>query len=568
MIGCATGERAVVHEGPVNAHPLADEDMVDAQERQARGERRPGPAAGLDLRIPETPRQQAVGRRARNGVEVAGENDARTLRHLRPEPARPDQGLGLPHALAAEQAEMGDEDLQLHPVDRHLHPERPARLAARRQSAGLDQTRRQGRQQRISVALLLEVERGMEMRDHAEVSGDGLGLVDAAAARPLHVHLLQGDDVRPALGDHGGDTAGIELAVCAEATVHVVGHHPQPTAHAFLSFLRTSWEPEKPGFRSDPSGKGKRMKRSHILHALVAGAVLVAGWLVYRTLSQYTWEDIRSSIAAIPAVNFALALAFAACSYVCLTFFDVLALRYAGKPLPYPRTALASFTSLSIGHNVGVAALSSGAVRYRFYSRWGLEAQEIAKLIVFCGVTVGLGLVTLAGICLLALPGTAGKVAGIGTGASLALGLACLLLGVIYLALAALVRGELKVRSWRFALPRPGIAALQIMVGTANFAFVAACLHQLLKGDAGYMETTAAYVVGNLTALVSHVPGGLGVLETAIGYLLGSAASIGALIAFRAVYFFIPLPLGLVCLLASEALVASKGETGLRNSPN
>lgn len=310
------------------------------------------------------------------------------------------------------------------------------------------------------------------------------------------------------------------------------------------------------------------MKRSHILHALVAGAVLVAGWLVYRTLSQYTWEDIRSSIAAIPAVNFALALAFAACSYACLTFFDVLALRYVGKPLPYPRTALASFTSLSIGHNVGVAALSSGAVRYRFYSRWGLEAQEIAKLIVFCGVTVGLGLVTLAGICLLALPGTAGKVAGIGTGASLALGLACLLLGVIYLALAAFVRGELKVRSWRFALPRPGIAALQIMVGTANFAFVAACLHQLLKGDAGYMETTAAYVVGNLTALVSHVPGGLGVLETAIGYLLGSAASIGALIAFRAVYFFIPLPLGLVCLLASEALVASKGETGLRNSPN
>lgn len=82
------------------------------------------------------------------------------------------------------------------------------------------------------------------------------------------------------------------------------------------------------------------------------------------------------------------------------------------------------------------------------------------------------------------------------------------------------------------------------------------------------MQTTAAYVVGNLTALVSHVPGGLGVLETAIGYLLGSAASIGALIAFRAVYFFIPLPLGLVCLLVSEALVASKGETRLRNSPN
>lgn len=306
------------------------------------------------------------------------------------------------------------------------------------------------------------------------------------------------------------------------------------------------------------------MKLTHILHALIALAVLVAGWLIYRTLAQYSWDDIRDSVAAIPKGNFVLALAFAACSYLCLTVFDFLALRYVGKPLSYPRAALASFTSLAIGHNVGVAALSSGAVRYRFYSRWGLDAEEIAKLIVFCGVTVGLGLITLAGLCLILLPGTAGKIAGLGTAASATLGIACLALGAIYLALAAFLRGELKIRSWRFALPPLHLAALQILVGTVNFACVAACLHQLLTGETGYMETTAAYVVGNLTALVSHVPGGLGVLEATIGFLLGGSASIGALIAFRVVYFFIPLPLGLVLLLASEALLGSNAATGLR----
>src|SRR5690606_13405904 len=287
----------------------------------------------------------------------------------------------------------------------------------------------------------------------------------------------------------------------------------------------------------------------HFLHTLVACAVLVAGWLIYRTLGQYSWEDIRQSVAAISRTRFSLALAFAACSYLCLTLFDFLALHYAGKPLSYPRAALASFTGLAIGHNVGVAALSSGAVRYRFYSRWGLDGEEIAKLIVFCGVTVGLGLVTLAGLCLVLLPGTAGRIAGLGTAASAALDLACLAVGAAYLALAAFVRGEVKVKSWRFALPEARIAALQILVGTVNFAFVAACLHQLLGDKADYMETTAAYVVGNLTALVSHVPGGLGVLEATIGFLLGGSASIGALIAFRVVYFFIPLPLGLVSLL-------------------
>ena len=308
------------------------------------------------------------------------------------------------------------------------------------------------------------------------------------------------------------------------------------------------------------------MKRTHILHALVALAVLVAGWLIYRTLNQYSFEDIRNSVAAIPKANFALALAFAACSYLCLTLFDFLALHYVGRPLSYPRAALASFTSLAIGHNVGVAALSSGAVRYRFYTRWGLGTEEIAKLIVFCGVTVGLGLITLAGLCLLLLPGTAGKVAGLGTMASAALGIACLALSALYLLLSAFLRGDVKVRNWRFALPAPRLAAAQIAVGTVNFAFVAACLHQLLSGEAGYMETTAAYVVGNLTALVSHVPGGLGVLEATIGFLLGGAASIGALIAFRVVYFFIPLPMGLVLLLASEALLDPKDATDLRKS--
>jgi uncharacterized membrane protein YbhN (UPF0104 family) len=308
------------------------------------------------------------------------------------------------------------------------------------------------------------------------------------------------------------------------------------------------------------------MKRTHILHALVACAVLVACWLVYRALSQYSWEEIRASLAEIPPTDFALALAFAACSYCCLTFFDFLALRYVGKPLSYPRTALASFTSLSIGHNVGVAALSSGAVRYRFYSRWGLTTEDIAKLIMFCGVTVGLGLVTLAGLCLVLFPGTAGRVAGLGAAASTLLGAGCLMVGAAYLALAFFVRGEVKVRSWRFALPVPRLAILQIIVGTTNFAFVAACLYQLLGGGAGYMETTAAYVVGNLTALVSHVPGGLGVLEATIRFLLASSATIGALVAFRAVYFFIPLPLGLVCLVTSEALLGPGSETGLRDN--
>ncbi|SIQ96956.1 hypothetical protein SAMN05880582_10577 [Rhizobium sp. RU20A] len=292
--------------------------------------------------------------------------------------------------------------------------------------------------------------------------------------------------------------------------------------------------------------------RRSLFNIVLVVATLAAMVLVYRGLSRYSYDEIRQSLAAISTGHMLAAIGFAALSYFALTFFDYLGLRYAGRPLSYGKAAIASFSGLSIGHNVGVAALSSGAVRYRFYSRYGLSNEEVAKVILFCGATVGIGLVTLAGISLVFLPDLAGRVAGLGVSGSRIAGIVCLLVIAAYLVAAAVVRGTVTVRKWTFDMPSLPLAIGQVAVGTANFVFVAACLHQLIGGDAGFGAVTAAYVVGNLAALVSHVPGGLGVLEATISYVMGGAASIGALIAFRFIYFFLPLPFGLACLFGGE----------------
>lgn len=299
------------------------------------------------------------------------------------------------------------------------------------------------------------------------------------------------------------------------------------------------------------------MTKRYLIRLLVVLSILLAAWLVYRGLSRYSFADIRTSVSEIPLRHFLAGLGFSALSYVCLTGFDALGLRYIGRPLPYHQSALASFTSLSIGHNVGIAALSSGAVRYRFYSRWGLTAEDVAKIILFCGLTVGLGLMTLTGLCLVIVPDSAARVSGLSAGSIRLVGAGCLLLSGVYLLLTAFVRGEVRIFKWRFDLPTLPIAAAQLVVGTANFACVAACLHQMIAGHADaatYLETATAFAMGNLMALVSHVPGGLGVMEATISYFIGGAASIGALIAFRVAYFFIPLPLGLLLLVISETL--------------
>ena len=296
------------------------------------------------------------------------------------------------------------------------------------------------------------------------------------------------------------------------------------------------------------------MPKKIIARTFIVAAIGVAGWLIYRTLRQYTFDEIVRSVLQIPVGHLLAGIGFVCLSYFCLTLFDTLAVRYVGQKLPYRQVALASFTSLSIGHNVGVAALSSGAVRYRFYSRWGLSVEQVAKIILFCGVTVGLGLMTLAGLCCMIMPESAARIIGLSESGARFLGIACLAGSFGYVVLAGFLRGSLRLFRWKFEMPPLQIAAGQVVVGTTNFLCVSACLHQLVLafGDAGFFETATAYVGANLTALVSHVPGGIGVLEATIAFLLGQSASIGALIAFRAIYFFLPLPLGLISLSIAE----------------
>jgi glycosyltransferase 2 family protein len=302
--------------------------------------------------------------------------------------------------------------------------------------------------------------------------------------------------------------------------------------------------------RRAPAGlKAQHRRRMAWLKRVAAVVVLgLAAFLIYRTLSGYSLGEIVQSVKAIPPLRLLFALAFAAGSYFCLSWFDWLAVRYAGKPLPYRQCALASFCSLSLGHNIGFAALSSGAIRYRFYSRFGLTPGEIAKVVIFCGVTVGFGMITLAGVALLLRSDLAAGMIGLTQPLALALGGVCLAVSAAYVITSALLRGArtLKIRNWSLPMPPWKFALAQIGVGSANYVCVAGCLHQTLSavGDVPYLAVAAAYVIANTGALITHVPGGLGVVESVVMFLLPGAGVIGALVMFRVIYYLVPLCTG------------------------
>jgi uncharacterized membrane protein YbhN (UPF0104 family) len=112
------------------------------------------------------------------------------------------------------------------------------------------------------------------------------------------------------------------------------------------------------------------------------------------------------------------------------------------------------------------------------------------------------------------------------------------------------------------------LAAGQVAVGCVNYLCVAACLHQLLGGAAaiGYLDVAAAYVVAHTGMIASHVPGGLGVLESIVLSLLPGASVLAALLMFRVVYFLAPLALGLALLGLSEIVLKPREEWPARET--
>ena len=79
---------------------------------------------------------------------------------------------------------------------------------------------------------------------------------------------------------------------------------------------------------------------------------------------------------------------FVAAGYVTLTFYDFFSLRTIGRSdVPYRVAALASFTSYSIGHNLGATVFTAAIVRLRIYSAWGLGVLDIAKMGFVTGLT-------------------------------------------------------------------------------------------------------------------------------------------------------------------------------------
>jgi uncharacterized membrane protein YbhN (UPF0104 family) len=291
--------------------------------------------------------------------------------------------------------------------------------------------------------------------------------------------------------------------------------------------------------------------RSRHLWALV-GVVAFAycAWRVGEFVSQFRPGDIIHWFSTVSAGKILASAVFAAASYATLTGFDYLGVRYAGRRLSYSNVAMASFVSVAVGYSLGPAPLGTGALRYLYYSRLGLDLEAFAKVVSLVMVTAIIGKLSLAGVVLLCDSATAAAFFQIDEVWIRAGAVAALASLGLYILLCATWRGNIRVASWTLALPSPAIALSQVVLGTIDYLCIVACLHQLMSASAPIAFTTVAtaYVFANFAVLLTHVPGGWGVLEFVILSFIPQLDAVGALIAFRALYYLAPLGLGLMLL--------------------
>ncbi len=294
------------------------------------------------------------------------------------------------------------------------------------------------------------------------------------------------------------------------------------------------------------------------LSALVPVALFCAALIaLHRLGGEFRLKDILAAFAAIGHWSVLLAIALTAGSYLALTGYERLALGFVGRTLPWSKYALTSFVAYAIGHNLGVAALSGGAIRYRIYTPLGFGAMEIARVVAFCTITFALGASTLAGVSLIVNAGEASSLLHSTAQLSITLGVLALCAVAGYLIACALRRTPLIWRGTSIELPTLGTALIQIALAAVDLALASAALYALLPASANisYLAFAGLYMVALAASLLSLVPGGLGVFETIMVLLLPGVPApqlLAALLAYRLVYYALPFGVALALLSAHE----------------
>ena len=297
-------------------------------------------------------------------------------------------------------------------------------------------------------------------------------------------------------------------------------------------------------------GRGFRQYIGWKRLGLVLSVVIIGLAITHlvRTLKGVDMAVILSAMAEKSPYQIALAALCVLGAFGTLTFYDFFALRTIGKThIPYRIAALSSFTSYTIGHNLGATVFTGGAIRFRIYSDYGLSAIDVAKICFISGLTCWLGNTFVLGIGMVWHPAAASAMDLLPDAVNRMIGFGCLAGIAAYLVWISVgkERRQLGQNGWKVVLPSARLTLLQIAIGVVDLGFCALAMYLLVPSNPGidFVSLAVVFILATLLGFASHAPGSLGVFDAAMLVALpqfGREELVATLVMFRILYFIIP----------------------------
>lgn len=292
--------------------------------------------------------------------------------------------------------------------------------------------------------------------------------------------------------------------------------------------------------------------------------VAAAGVVLFFLLRDIDLTKVFDAIRSKPPQTIAFAAAFIGGCYITLTFYDFFSLHTIGRgDVPYRIAALASFTSYSIGHNLGATVFTAGAVRWRIYSAWGLSVIDVAKMAFVTGLTFWLGNIVVLALCFIVEPQAASAVDQLPQWINRSLGIAGLVIIASYVLWLVPRPRTIGRNGWSVTLPNARLTGVQIAIGLVDLTIGGLAIYWLLPATPAvdFITVLVIFVTATLLGFLSHAPGSLGVFEAAMLIALPQFAKeelLASLLIFRCLYFVLPLCIALCTMATREFLLATR----------
>ncbi|HEY0848563.1 MAG TPA: UPF0104 family protein [Bradyrhizobium sp.] len=312
------------------------------------------------------------------------------------------------------------------------------------------------------------------------------------------------------------------------------------------------------------------LRHKQILHKLgVVISITVIGiacYVLYHMLRGIDVAEVIDAIKGTEPRQIALAALFVAAGYFTLTFYDWFAVRAIGRSdVPYRVNAIAGFTSYSIGHNVGASVFTGGAVRYRIYSAWGLNAIDVAKVCFLAGLTFWLGNAAVLGLGIAWHPEAAANIDQLPVWLNRTV--ACItLVGLASYVAWVWAKPRVVGRGpWTVTLPGGTLTLLQIAIGIIDLGFCALAMYVLVPDEpnVGFVTVAVIFVSATLLGFASHSPGGLGVFDAAmlVGlWQMDREELLAGMLLFRMLYYITPFVISVILLTLREVIIGARSK--------